>query len=345
MYAALRGLLFALDAERAHRLTFAALDAARAVGVLRWITRRPSALPVRAFGLDFPNPVGLAAGLDKGAAHVDALAMLGFGFLEFGTITPRPQPGNPRPRLFRIPEHAALINRMGFNNAGLDVAVRNLDRVRWSGVLGVNIGRNKTTPNEHATDDYLACLRGVYARASYVTVNVSSPNTPGLRALQQADALRHLLAMLADAREQLATRHGARKPLLLKIAPDLDDAQMDAIAEALTGSGVDGLVCTNTTLDRSGVAGAPHAEETGGLSGRPLYGRSTDVLRGMARRLGGEMPLIGVGGILSGRDAAGKIAAGASLVQLFTGLVYRGPALIHECVAAIRAHREASGVH
>jgi dihydroorotate dehydrogenase len=301
-------------------------------------------LPVRAFGIDFPNPVGLAAGLDKNGEHLDALGALGFGFLEIGTVTPRPQSGNPRPRLFRLPEHEALINRMGFNNDGVDALVRNVEQSHWRGVLGINIGKNKDTPNERAADDYLACLERVYPLASYVTINISSPNTPGLRDLQQGDSLQRLIATLMDAREKLAALHGARKPILLKIAPDLDDAQMDAVAAALLGSGIDGLICTNTTIDRTGVAGSAHANETGGLSGKPLFEPSTEILRGMAQRLGGAIPLVGVGGVLTGSDAADKIDAGAKLVQIYSGLIYRGPWLLTECIEEIRRHSTESSM-
>ncbi|MBS0382965.1 MAG: quinone-dependent dihydroorotate dehydrogenase [Proteobacteria bacterium] len=336
-YERLRPLLFSLEAETAHRLTLYALGVAQRSNLMRWVTQPPPAeLPVRAFGIDFPNPVGLAAGLDKNGEHLDALGALGFGFIEIGTVTPRAQPGNPKPRLFRLPEHEAIINRMGFNNEGVDALARNVERAQWRGVLGINIGKNKVTPNERAAGDYLACLKRVYPLASYITVNVSSPNTPGLRELQHADPLRTLTGTLMEAREQLATQHGTRKPMLLKIAPDLDEAGMDAITAALAGSGIDGLICTNTTIARSGVAGDPRAREAGGLSGKPLFERSTEVLRGMAQRLGGKIPLIGVGGILSGSDAADKIGAGAKLVQIYSGLIYRGPWLLTECVQEIR---------
>ena len=336
LYATLRPLLFALEAESAHGLTLYALGVAQRSELMRWVAQPPAALPMRVFGIDFPNPVGLAAGLDKNGAHLDALGALGFGFIEIGTVTPRPQPGNPKPRLFRLPEHEAIINRMGFNNDGVDALVRNVESAKWRGVLGINIGKNKDTPNERAADDYLACLERVYPLASYITVNVSSPNTPGLRDLQQGDSLQRLIGVLMDARERLAARHGARKPVLLKIAPDLDDAQMDAVAEALAGSGIDGLICTNTTIDRSGVSGALHADEAGGLSGKPLFERSTAVLRGMAQRLGDKIPLVGVGGVLTGSDAADKVSTGAALVQIYSGLIYRGPWLLTECVEEIR---------
>ncbi|MGH8145477.1 MAG: quinone-dependent dihydroorotate dehydrogenase [Rhodanobacteraceae bacterium] len=341
MYSTLRPLLFSLEAEKAHGLTLYALGVAQRSNLMKLVAQPPPAdLPVHAFGVDFPNPVGLAAGLDKNGAHIDALGALGFGFIEIGTVTPRPQPGNPKPRLFRLPQHEALINRMGFNNDGVDALVRNVTSASWRGVLGINIGKNKDTPNERAVDDYLACLERVYPLASYITINVSSPNTPGLRDLQQGESLRVLVATLMEACDKLATRHAARKPMLLKIAPDLDAAQMDAIATALEGSGTDGLICTNTTVDHADVAGDLHASETGGLSGRPLFDRSTEVLRGMAERLEGKIPLIGVGGVMTGSDAADKITAGAKLVQIYSGLIYRGPWLLTECVEEIRRQQD-----
>jgi dihydroorotate dehydrogenase len=343
-YETLRPLLFALEAESAHSLTLYALGVAQRSNLMRFVAQPPAALPVRVFDIDFSNPVGLAAGLDKNGAHLDALGALGFGFVEIGTVTPRPQPGNPRPRLFRLPGREAIINRMGFNNDGVDALARNVEKAQWHGVLGINIGRNKDTPNERAADDFLACLERVYPLAGYVAVNVSSPNTPDLRDLQQGDFLQRLIGVLMEARERLATQHGTRKPILLKIAPDLDEAQMDAVAGALAGSGVDGLICTNTTLDRGGVAGELHASETGGLSGKPLFERSTEVLRGMAQRLGDTIPLVGVGGVLTGSDAADKITAGAALVQIYSGLIYRGPWLITECVEEIRRQHGAAHV-
>jgi dihydroorotate dehydrogenase len=288
------------------------------------------------FGLRFDNPVGLAAGLDKNGAHVDALAALGFGFIEVGTTTPRAQAGNPKPRMFRLPEHEAVINRLGFNNGGVDALVRNVERARHGGVLGINIGRNKDTPNERATDDYLHCLERVYARASYVTVNISSPNTQGLRDLQEEETLKRFIGTLREAQERLGARNGERKPMLLKIAPDLTETELDSIAAVLLDARIDGVICTNTTIDRGAVAGDPHAGEAGGLSGKPLFAKSTAVLRGMSERLGAAIPLVGVGGIASGADAAAKIEAGASLVQFYTGMVYRGPGLIGECVEALR---------
>jgi len=342
LYALVRPLLFALDAETAHGLTLALADAPLRLGLLR--APRVPALPVRAMGLEFPNPVGLAAGLDKNAEHVDALAALGFGFIEVGTVTPRPQPGNPRPRLFRITRAQALVNRMGFNNAGLDAFLVNLERVAWRGVLGVNIGRNFDTPNQRAADDYAACLERVYPRASYVAINVSSPNTTGLRALQERDGLDALLARLTALREELAQRHGRRVPLALKVAPDLDAAQIGAIADAVRRHRLDAVIATNTSLARDGVQGLPHADEAGGLSGVPIRNRSTRVMAEFSARLRGEAALIGVGGIAEGADAADKISHGACLVQLYTGLIYRGPRLIAECARAIAdARRSAPG--
>jgi dihydroorotate dehydrogenase len=293
---------------------------------------RATGKPVKVMGIDFPNAVGLAAGLDKDGAHVNALAALGFGFVEIGTVTPRPQPGNPQPRLFRLPQAQAIINRMGFNNLGVDNLVRNVAASRFTGVLGINIGKNKDTPNEHAVDDYLACLDKVYAHASYVTVNISSPNTQNLRELQRDEALDALLSAIKLRQSELAQQHGRYVPVALKIAPDLDDAQVAAIAALLMMHRIDAVIATNTTIARDAVAGLPNAEEAGGLSGAPVRAASTRVIRELARHLAGEVPIIGVGGILSGDDAREKIDAGASLVQLYSGLIYRGPELVRECV-------------
>jgi dihydroorotate dehydrogenase len=339
VYQLARPFLFCLDAERAHDFALTALETAYRAGLNPLLAIKQAPLPTSTFGLEFPNPVGLAAGLDKNGAHIDALAALGFGFIEVGTTTPRAQEGNPRPRMWRLAAHEAVINRLGFNNGGVDALVRNAERARFGGVLGINIGRNKDTPNEHAVEDYLFCLERVYARASYVTVNVSSPNTQGLRDLQEQETLRRFIGTLREAQERLAAQHGKRKPMLLKIAPDLSDAELDAVADVLLAARIDGLICTNTTIERTAIAGAEHAREAGGLSGRPLFAKSTAVLQGMSRRLGGKIPLIGVGGILSGTDAAQKIAAGASLTQFYSGMIYRGPALIRECVEAIRGQR------
>jgi dihydroorotate dehydrogenase len=334
LYALARPLLFCLDPERAHELTLGLADAPLRFGLLR-VARAPDA-PVHAMGLDFPNAVGLAAGLDKNAQHVDALARLGFGFIEVGTVTPRPQAGNPRPRLFRLPRAEALINRMGFNNVGLDAFLENLSRARWRGILGINIGKNADTPMERAADDYAACLERVYARASYVSVNVSSPNTKNLRDLQENRQLETLLARLSSQREPLAQRHGRRVPLALKVAPDLEAAQVQAIADAVRRHGVDGVIATNTSISREGVEALPRAGEAGGLSGAPLRDRATATLAALAAALKGEAALIGVGGILRGADAAQKLDAGAALVQLYTGLIYRGPDLVAECALACR---------
>jgi len=289
-------------------------------------------------GLTFPNPVGLAAGLDKDGAYIDGLAALGFGFIEIGTVTPRAQPGNPKPRMFRLPEAQALINRMGFNNGGVDAFVRNVQASRFyqeqRGILGLNIGKNADTPIERATDDYLYCLDKVYPYAAYVTVNISSPNTKNLRQLQQASEIDALLSALKMAQSQLADKHGRYVPLVLKIAPDLDDEQIDTIASALLRHHIDGVIATNTTITRDAVQGLTHANETGGLSGAPVRDLSTRVVRALHQVFQGEIPIIGVGGILSGSDASEKMAAGASLVQLYTGLIYRGPALVGECASA-----------
>ncbi len=328
LYSLARPLLFALDPEAAHHLVL------KFSGLAGLFAAKPPACPVRAMGLEFPNPVGLAAGLDKNAAHVDALAKLGFGFLEVGTVTPRPQPGNPRPRLFRLAAARALVNRMGFNNVGLDEFLANLGRASWRGVLGINIGKNADTPMERAADDYAACLERVYTHASYVSVNVSSPNTANLRALQEDRNLDSLLQRLAALREKLTERHGRRVPLALKVAPDLEPAQMQAIADTVRRHGIDAVIATNTSVSREGVEGMPHAAEAGGLSGAPIRKRATAVLAALAAALKGEVPLIGAGGILSGADAAEKLDAGATLVQLYTGLIYRGPELIAECASA-----------
>jgi dihydroorotate dehydrogenase len=288
-------------------------------------------------GLKFPNPIGLAAGLDKDAEHIDALARMGFGFIEVGTVTPRPQPGNPRPRLFRIVERGAIINRFGFNNVGVDEFLRNVARAKWKGVLGINIGKNADTPAERAADDYAFGFEKVYSAASYVTINISSPNTKNLRDLQQDDQLNSLLRTLSERKARLAEKHGKRVPLALKIAPDLDEAQIRVIADAVRRHRIDAVIATNTSIGREGVEGLPHAGEAGGLSGAPIRTKSSEVLKKMHRHLKGEAALIGAGGVLSGADAAEKFAAGASLVQLYTGLVYRGPRLVAECASAFRA--------
>ena len=342
MYGLARPFLFGLDAERAHGLGLSSLEAAYRSGLTPLLGRRAREFPTRAFGLTFPNPVGLAAGLDKNGAHAEALFALGFGFVEVGTVTPKPQEGNPKPRMFRLPQHRAVINRLGFNNDGVDALVRNVGRIRRrSGLLGINIGKNKTTPNESAETDYLFCLERVYPLADYVTINISSPNTAGLRELQEEQSLRKLVSTLREAQERLGAQHGKRVPMLVKVAPDLSDDDVDAAARVLSDLEVDGVIATNTTVSRISVQGHPHSRETGGLSGEPLMNKSTAVLRMLRTRMPERIPLIGVGGILSGADAAKKMAAGASLVQLYTGLVYRGPTLIGECVEAMRRRKEA----
>ena len=344
MYSLARPFLFGVDAERAHGLALASLEAAYRTGLNPLFASRPRPLPTRALGLEFPNPVGCAAGLDKNGEHVDALLALGFGFVEVGTVTPKPQAGNPKPRMFRLPEHQAVINRLGFNNDGVDALVRNVSRARRRhGLLGINIGKNKDTPNESAHEDYLFCLERVYPVADYVTVNISSPNTAGLRELQEEQALRNLVGVLREAQERLGAQHGRRVPMLVKIAPDLTDEDIESCARVLGDLHVDGVIATNTTVDRLPVEGHRHAGEAGGLSGAPLYGKSTAVLRRLRGRLDPAIPLIGVGGILNGADAAGKIAAGATMVQFYSGMVYRGPELVGECVDAIRRRRENVG--
>jgi len=333
-YRLLRPLLFRLEAERAHDLTLRLADLAAAVRLppARTIPRAP----LRVMGLDFPGPVGLAAGLDKNGEHIDALARLGFAFIEIGTVTPRPQPGNPQPRLFRIPQTRAVINRMGFNNLGVDRLVRNVQGARYRGILGINVGKNSDTPIERAAADYLACMRKVYPLASYIAINISSPNTKHLRQLQEADELDRLLAALKAEQARLAEQHGRYVPLALKIAPDLSADQVQSIAQQLLAHRVDGVIATNTTLSRDGVEGLPNSEQSGGVSGAPLTARANEVVRLLAQHLAGRIPIIGVGGIMTGAHARERIAAGASLVQLYTGLVYAGPALIHDCLQKLR---------
>lgn len=337
IYSLIRPLLFRLDAERAHHLTLAALQAAHKLGLGSKLAGACPASPKTVMGLEFPCAVGLAAGLDKNGAYIDALAALGFGFVEIGTVTPRPQPGNPKPRLFRVPQAQGVINRFGFNNDGVDALLENVRRAKYRGILGINIGKNFDTPIERATEDYLACLHQVYAAASYVTVNISSPNTKNLRQLQDAEALQGLLSALKAGQEKLAQAHGKYVPIALKIAPDLTPEQVTEIASLLLRHKMDGVIATNTTLSREGVAGLPNAEESGGLSGAPVREKSTAVIRQLSAILKNEIPIIGVGGILRGEDATEKIRAGASLVQVYSGLVYRGPELVGEVCQALRS--------
>ncbi|HEX4598545.1 MAG TPA: quinone-dependent dihydroorotate dehydrogenase [Burkholderiaceae bacterium] len=345
MYGFARALLFTLDPETAHHLTLRALAAAHAAGATHLLHPALPDDPVRVMGLTFPNPVGLAAGLDKNAAFVEPLAQLGFGSLEVGTVTPRPQPGNPRPRLFRLPQAGALINRLGFNNEGVDALVACVRALRSAPLLGINLGKNVDTPIERAADDYAHALAAVYPHASYVTINISSPNTRDLRTLQGASELDTLLAHLGQERARLSDQHGRRVPIAVKIAPDLADDDIKRIADALVAHGLDAVIATNTTVARDAVAGLANAQQTGGLSGRPLLALSNRVLSTLAAHLQGALPLIGVGGIASAADAVEKLRAGASLVQLYTGLIYRGPGLVAECRRAMAQWRKAGNPH
>jgi dihydroorotate dehydrogenase len=337
MYTLLRPALFRLDPEAAHQITLSGLSTMYSLGLSGILAPRPPDNLGTVMGLVFSNPVGLAAGLDKNGDCIDGLAALGFGFIEIGTVTPLPQPGNPKPRLFRLPQASAIINRMGFNNDGVDKLIANVQRASYRGILGINIGKNAATPMENAADDYLICLRKVYAHASYVVVNISSPNTKNLRQLQDEDALNKLLKLLKAEQQKLADTHGKYVPLVLKIAPDMEAGQVTQIARLLMQHRIDGVIATNTTLSREGVENLRHGEENGGLSGAPVRDKSTTVIRQLATVLQGALPIIGVGGIMHGADAAEKICAGAALVQLYSGLIYRGPALVAESCAAIKA--------
>ncbi len=342
LYRLARPVLFALDPERVHELTLEGLQRAHDLGATRLLQVPLGGEPVNVMGLCFPNPVGLAAGLDKNGAHIDALGGMGFGFIEVGTVTPRAQPGNPKPRMFRLPRAEALINRLGFNNGGVEQFVANVQRARYAGILGLNIGKNAATPIENALDDYRLCLAAVYPHAGYVTINISSPNTQDLRTLQRDEQLEHLLASLTAERERLCQLHGRRVPLAVKIAPDLDDTALLRIGDTLVAMGIDAVIATNTTIARAAVATLPHGTESGGLSGKPLLARSTEVVRRLAGHLQGALPIIAVGGILDPQDAVEKVAAGASLVQIYTGLIYRGPALVAQCRDALARHSAAA---
>jgi dihydroorotate dehydrogenase len=337
-YPLARHALFAMDAEAAHEATLSALQRAYDCSLTRGLMQSRVLAPTTLMGLALQNPVGLAAGLDKNGAHIDAMGNLGFGFVEVGTVTPRAQPGNPKPRMFRLPGAQALINRLGFNNQGLDTFLANVQRSTWrtqGGIIGLNIGKNADTPIERAADDYLIGLVGVYPHADYITVNISSPNTKNLRALQGEHELDELLSQLAHRRQELAAQHQRRVPLAVKIAPDLTEEQIDIITEVLPRHGIDGVIATNTTIARDAVQGMAHAEEAGGLSGAPLHARSLEVIARLRSKLGPDFAIIGVGGIVSGQHAAEKISAGANAVQLYTGLIYKGPALVGECVRQI----------
>lgn len=334
MYSLARPLLFSLDAERAHHFSLHMLKLAADFG-LKPNQQAHCRRKVKAMGLEFPNPVGLAAGLDKNGDYIDALSNLGFGFIEIGTVTPRPQPGNPRPRLFRIPESRAIINRMGFNNEGAARLAENVRKARYSGILGINIGKNFDTPLEQASEDYLRGMEAVYSYASYITINISSPNTKNLRQLQQAEELGDLLSSLKLKQEELASKFDKHVPLAVKISPDLSDGEIDDIAALLLHHGIEAVIATNTTLSRQGVEGRRHADEAGGLSGAPLKDAATRVIGRLSARLCGEIPIIGVGGIMNAADAKEKIEAGATLIQIYSGLIYRGPRLVPEIIEAL----------
>ncbi|MFB6349555.1 quinone-dependent dihydroorotate dehydrogenase [Moraxella sp. ZJ142] len=337
-YALLRPILFSMDPEQAHEKTFEILQAANNAHLLGFVYAK-QALPTECMGIALPNPVGLAAGLDKNGAYIDALSELGFGYLEIGTVTPKPQDGNDKPRLFRVKEAHGIINRMGFNNHGVDAMIDNIERAKYQGVLGINIGKNAVTPVENALDDYVYCLERVYPYASYITINISSPNTKNLRSLQSADALSALLDGIKNCQIRLANQYGFYVPLALKIAPDLDLHQIDEISRTVLAFEIDGLIATNTTLSRTGVEGFRHSDETGGLSGRPVNHQSTLILSQFADRIAHKVDLIGVGGIETGELAVKKIHAGAKAVQLYSGLIYKGPGLVMDCVQALTGDR------
>lgn len=335
IYSLAKPLLFQFDAEKVHDFTLKSLKLAEQSGALSLYPASPGCQPRQVMGLTFPNPVGLAAGLDKNGAVIDGLAALGFGFIEIGTVTPRPQSGNPKPRLFRVKEALGIVNRFGFNNLGVDKLVENVKAAKYKGetanqILGINIGKNFDTPIERAVDDYLLCMQKVYAHASYITVNISSPNTKNLRALQEKEALSALLSALKLEQTKLANQYGRYVPVTLKIAPDLEREQINEIADLLVEHKIDGVIATNTTLSRELVQGLDNADEAGGLSGAPVREKSTLVIQQLSQRLQGALPIIGVGGILSGAQAVEKIAAGADLVQVYSGLIYKGPKLVHD---------------
>ncbi len=335
LYSLTKPILFSMDPERAHHFALDNLKLMAKSPLKCLIAQQLPADPVEVMGLKFPNRVGLAAGLDKNGDYIDALATLGFGFIEIGTITPRPQPGNPKPRLFRVKQAQGIINRMGFNNEGIDYLIERVKQANFDGILGINIGKNKDTPNEKANDDYIHCLRKAYQHASYITVNISSPNTPGLRDLQFGEPLNGLLAAVKDEQKRLADEYGTYKPVLFKIAPDMADEDIRSVADRFVAHQIDGIIATNTTNSRDTVQGLPHAEEAGGLSGAPVFEKSTAALKTLCDHLDGALPVIGVGGITQGEDAVAKINAGASLVQIYSGFIYRGPTLIKEAGEAL----------
>jgi len=338
MYPVLRKLLFSLEPETAHDFSLECLGAAERLKLLSLFTPSVEDSPVELLGLTFPNAIGLSAGLDKNGDYFNALGQLGFGFVEIGTVTPEPQAGNAKPRMFRLAEHEAIINRMGFNNKGVDYLVDRVKNRRFDGILGINIGKNKVTAEEDALSDYEIAMEKVYPYADYITVNISSPNTPGLRNLQFGDSLDRLLEGLAIKKTQLSEQYGRRVPVLIKIAPDMNEEEVAGISQTFLKHKVDGVIATNTTLDKSAVIDSPHAEEMGGLSGAPLTQQSTLIIKQLRAHLGSEMPIIGVGGIQQGSDAIEKLAAGANLVQVYSGFIYRGPALITDLRKAVAAH-------
>lgn len=338
-YHLLRPYLFSMQPERAHEWTLENLERLHKACLLGFAYPRQS-LPTNCMGISLSNPVGLAAGLDKNGEYIDALSELGFGFLEVGTVTPKPQSGNDRPRLFRLTDSGAIINRMGFNNDGVERMIANIERAKYKGVLGINIGKNATTPIENALDDYLFCLERVYVHASYITINISSPNTANLRSLQGSTELARLLDGIKTHHTKLATQHGFYVPLALKIAPDLEEIQIDDIAKNLIEFEIDGLIATNTTLSRAGVEDQEYADETGGLSGRPLSYQSTQILSEFSKRLTDRVDLIGVGGIDAGDVAVRKLKAGATAVQLYSGLIFKGPSLVQSCVQSIADYKD-----
>jgi len=334
-YPLVKPLLFQLDAENAHYLTLKLLKLAHSSGVDRLLNPAIIEKPVTVMGLNFKNPVGLAAGLDKNGDYIDALAAIGFGSVEIGTVTPRPQPGNPKPRLFRLPEHKAIINRMGFNNQGVDYLLKQVERSQYKGILGINIGKNFDTPIDQATEDYLISLRKAYLAASYITINISSPNTKNLRQLQQGDEIKKLLSALKEEQGKLQAEHNKYTPIVVKIAPDLNDEEIQHIAKLLIEFSMDGVIATNTTIDRSAIQGHPLVDEAGGLSGAPVKQKSTYVVSRLAEELQGQLPIIAAGGILCYTDAQEKLDAGASLVQVYSGLIYTGPQLVHDIMQGL----------
>ena len=335
LYRMLRNILFQFDAEKTHHLGLTGLNLMEMSGISALLYRKIAARPVRVMGLEFPNPVGLAAGLDKNGDYIEAMAALGFGFVEIGTVTPRPQPGNPKPRLFRIPEAEGIINRMGFNNRGVDHLLQQVKAADRKCLIGINIGKNFDTPVERAVDDYLIGLNKVYPYADYVTINISSPNTPGLRNLQFGESLDALLSALKQAQQELAEKHGRYVPMAVKIAPDLSNEEVQQLAEAFSRHRIDAVIATNTTMSRDDVTGLKHADEAGGLSGAPVFEKSTDIVRQFRQLLPEDLPIIAAGGIMSGEDALAKLEAGADLVQIYSGLIYRGPSLVREVIEAI----------